>query len=237
MSELDTAPPIACTLDMGSFKTRLAWITALNARALTTSRRGDLALRWNTGAKRWAMSESWYAGSRLAAHSPTSGSRSAATNWFSRSPHPKRRVTPRTCCSSSSRRRVLPRRRPPAAALRNAKHDRAQGTKAASAVAVTASTAALACGVCCVLPFAVRAAILGSIGGVLARFAEAYRWLTPIALVAVGAGWAWVGYHSWRTRRSPAHSTLLVMTFATIMIVAAWIWPMIESTIITLAGR
>ena len=113
----------------------------------------------------------------------------------------------------------------------------AQGTKAASAVAVTTSTAALASGVCCVLPFAVPAAILGSIGGVLAWFAEAYRRLTPVALVAVGAGWAWVGYDSWRTRHSPARPTLLVMAFATIMIVAAWIWSMIESTIITLAGR
>lgn len=44
MADTDTAPPIACTLDAGSFKDRLAWISALNARALTASRRGDLAL-------------------------------------------------------------------------------------------------------------------------------------------------------------------------------------------------
>jgi hypothetical protein len=44
MAEIDTVPPIACTLDRSSFKARLAWIAALNARALTTSRRGDLAL-------------------------------------------------------------------------------------------------------------------------------------------------------------------------------------------------
>jgi hypothetical protein len=44
MSEMDTEAPIACTLDAGSFKTRLAWIAALNARALTNSRRGDLTL-------------------------------------------------------------------------------------------------------------------------------------------------------------------------------------------------
>jgi hypothetical protein len=114
---------------------------------------------------------------------------------------------------------------------------RAQGTKAASAVAVTASTAALACGVCCVLPFAVPAAMLGSIGGVLAWFAGAYLWLTPIALAAVGAGWGWVGYESWRTRRSPARLTVLVMTFATFMMVAAWTWPMFEPTIIAFVGR
>jgi hypothetical protein len=44
MAKTDTAPPIACTLDAGSFKDRLAWISALDARALTASRRGDLAL-------------------------------------------------------------------------------------------------------------------------------------------------------------------------------------------------
>ncbi len=44
MTEIDTAPPIACTLDTGSLKTRLAWIAGLNARALTTSRRGELVL-------------------------------------------------------------------------------------------------------------------------------------------------------------------------------------------------
>jgi hypothetical protein len=114
---------------------------------------------------------------------------------------------------------------------------RAPGTKAASAVAVTASTAAFACGVCCVLPFAVPAAILGSIGGVLAWFADAYSWLTPIALVAVGAGWAWVGHQSWRTRRHPARLTVLLMAFATIMMAAAWIWPMFEPTIIAFVGR
>ena len=83
---------------------------------------------------------------------------------------------------------------------------RASGNKAAGVVAVTASTAALACGVCCVLPFALPAAILGSVGGVLAWFADFYRWLAPVALVAVTAGWTWVGYQSWRSRRSPCTS-------------------------------
>lgn len=102
--------------------------------------------------------------------------------------------------------------------------------KAASAVALTASTAAFACGICCVLPFAVPAAILGSMGGVLAWFAAAYAWLTPIALIAVAAGWAWIRYQSWHTRRCPARLTVLAMTFATVMMVAAWIWPMFEAT-------
>lgn len=107
---------------------------------------------------------------------------------------------------------------------------RAPANKAASAVAVTTSTAALACGICCVLPFAVPAAILGSMGGVLAWLAAAYAWLTPIALFAVAAGWGWIGYQSWRARRSPARLIVLAMTFATVMMVAAWIWPMFEAT-------
>ncbi|MGZ2442197.1 hypothetical protein [Sinorhizobium medicae] len=112
--------------------------------------------------------------------------------------------------------------------------ERRSGSKTAGAVAVTASTAALACGVCCVLPFAVPAAILGSAGGALAWFAEAYRWLTPMALITVTAGWAWVGYQSWRTHRSPARLTVVVMIFATAMMLAAWIWPAFEGTAIAL---
>jgi len=113
----------------------------------------------------------------------------------------------------------------------------AQGTKAASAVAITASSAALVCGVCCVLPFALPAAMLGSVGGVLAWFAGAHSWLTPIAVLAVGTGWAWVGYQSWQLRRRPARLTILVMTFATIMMAVAWIWPSFESTVIAFVSR
>ncbi|MCW3847904.1 hypothetical protein OF829_11695 [Sphingomonas sp. LB-2] len=36
--------PIACTLDGGSFKTRMAWIADLNARVLKAVRRNDLRL-------------------------------------------------------------------------------------------------------------------------------------------------------------------------------------------------
>lgn len=115
--------------------------------------------------------------------------------------------------------------------------ERNLGSKTAGAVAVTASTAALACGVCCVLPFAVPAALLGSIGGVLAWFADAYRWLTPIAVIAVAAGWAWIGMESWKTRRPPARLTVLVMMVATVMMGAAWTWPMYESSVITMLRR
>jgi len=114
---------------------------------------------------------------------------------------------------------------------------RTSGNKAAGAVAAAASTAALACGVCCVLPFALPAAVLGSVGGILAWFADSYRWLAPVALIAVAGGWTWVGYRSWRSHRSPARSTVGVMMFATITMAAAWAWPMFESTIIAVVSR
>ncbi len=44
MDDLSPELPIACTLDTGSFKERAAWIGALNARSLTSSRRHDLTL-------------------------------------------------------------------------------------------------------------------------------------------------------------------------------------------------
>lgn len=109
--------------------------------------------------------------------------------------------------------------------------------KTAGAVAVTASTAALACGVCCVLPFALPAAMLASVGGVLAWFADAYRWLVPIAVLAVAAGWLWIGWQSWSTKRRPARRTLVVMAFATAMMVIALLWPAFEPILIQLVRR
>ena len=94
---------------------------------------------------------------------------------------------------------------------------RASGNRAAGAVAVTASTAALACGVCCVLPFALPAVMLGSVGGLLSWFANAYRWLTPIAVLAVVAGRLWIAYQSYSTRCWPVRLTLVIMGFATLM--------------------
>ena len=44
MSETMEDEPIACTLDGGGFKDRMAWIADLNARALEKARRKDLRL-------------------------------------------------------------------------------------------------------------------------------------------------------------------------------------------------
>jgi hypothetical protein len=45
MTELAiAAPPIACSLGSGDFQARVAWIAALNTRALRSHRRDDLVL-------------------------------------------------------------------------------------------------------------------------------------------------------------------------------------------------
>lgn len=106
-----------------------------------------------------------------------------------------------------------------------------QDSRAVGAVAVTTSVAALACGVCCILPFAIPAAMLGSFGAVIAWFARAYGWLTPIAIAAVVAGWLWVAAQSGRSRKRPARTTLVVMVFATVMSALAYLWPLFEETI------
>jgi len=106
-----------------------------------------------------------------------------------------------------------------------------RGNRAVGTVAATASVAALACGVCCVLPLAIPAAMLGMFGGTIAWFAQAYSWLTPIAVAAVVAGWLWVAYQSKRSGKRPAWATLVIMGFATAIMVLAYLWPMLERPI------
>jgi hypothetical protein len=112
-----------------------------------------------------------------------------------------------------------------------------QDNRAVGAVAATASVAALACGVCCVLPLAIPAAMLGSVGGILAWFSHAYSWMTPVACAAVIAGWLWVAYQSKRSGKRPAKATLLIMSFATVMTILAYMWPMFEGPLGSLLRR
>jgi hypothetical protein len=99
------------------------------------------------------------------------------------------------------------------------------------ATAAIAATGALACGVCCVLPFALPAAMLAMSGGVLAWFAGIMPWAIGIALVAVAGGWTWVGAQTVRTRRRPALATLLTMAAATAMLAASLAWPHFEGAV------
>jgi len=63
-------------------------------------------------------------------------------------------------------------------------------SKLGPAVAIV-STTSLACGVCCVLPFALPAAVLTLGGGVLAWFASAYRLMTYLSPLRQVDGYGW----------------------------------------------
>lgn len=106
--------------------------------------------------------------------------------------------------------------------------------KVAGTAAITASTAAVACAACCVLPLALPAATLATVGGTLALFAGAYRWLAPLAVLAVVGAWIWVAYQSRSRGKRPARSTLVIMGVATAMMVLAMLWPAIEPQLIAM---
>lgn len=96
------------------------------------------------------------------------------------------------------------------------------------------STAALACGVCCVLPFALPAAALALGGGVLAWFASAYRLMTYLSVAAAAGGWTWVTTQSVRTKKRPARTTLTSMIGATVMLLLALLWQNAEGMIVSM---
>jgi hypothetical protein len=66
------------------------------------------------------------------------------------------------------------------------------GTKVVRTTAAVAAVGAVACGVCCVLPFALPAAVLAVSGGVLAWFGSLMPWVRAVAVIAVSGGWLWV---------------------------------------------
>lgn len=102
------------------------------------------------------------------------------------------------------------------------------------AVAAVAATGAVACGACCVLPFALPAAVLAMTGGVLAWFGSLHAWIALVAAVAVIAGWLWVGAQMRTAQRPPARSTLVVMAVATALLAVAVAWPKIEPILVTM---
>ena len=105
-------------------------------------------------------------------------------------------------------------------------------SRVAGGAAAVVALGAIACGVCCVLPFALPAAILATSGGVLAWFAGAHGWMTALAAAAVAAAWLWTGLPTFRTRRRPARSTLLTLAIATAILALAVAWPRIEPIVV-----
>lgn len=104
--------------------------------------------------------------------------------------------------------------------------------RTASAAAATVAVGAVACGVCCVLPFALPAVVLAASGGVLAVFAQAFWGALYVATVMVGGAWLWVFADTRRTGKHPHRSTLTMMAVATAALGAAALWPTLEPHVI-----
>lgn len=104
--------------------------------------------------------------------------------------------------------------------------------KVAGTAAVACATSAVACAVCCVLPVALPAVALAGAGGLIAWFAGAYVWMTCGAVAAVAGAWGWVWWQSARSRARPASSTLYLMVLASVLLVVALVWPLIEPRLV-----
>jgi len=104
--------------------------------------------------------------------------------------------------------------------------------QAASAAAATVAMGAVACGVCCVLPFVLPAVILASTGSVLALVAGAFWWALHVATGLVMVAWAWVARDMWRTSRRPARQTVVWLVVATCALGVAATWPRFERRVI-----
>lgn len=98
----------------------------------------------------------------------------------------------------------------------------------ASTAATTTAVGAIACGVCCVLPFALPAVVLAGTGGVIAWLGQAFWGALYSAGTLVAIAWAWVAVGSIRTGRRPARSTVRAMLVATVAVGVALLWPVLE---------
>lgn len=223
------ATPIACTLTSGEQTERVSWIAALNRDALRSHRRGDLVLELRYApeararVREMVRNEEGCCGFltfdlheaedeiRLLITAPEAA-REAADGLFEQ--FVARAAAPSCACGGSAPARVSAQEPP--------------GSKAVGLTAVTLSTGAVACGVCCVLPFALPAAVLASTGPVLAWLVGIHKWVTVLAILAVVGAWGWVIWQSRRTRKRPAASTLVMMTLSTALLTAAVLWPLIE---------
>lgn len=229
------AAPIACTLAPGAYKDRLAWIAALNRDALRSYERRGLVLeltyrpearervhelvRQEQTCCAFLTFDLKEVGNeiRLTITAPETA-REAADSLFDQ--FLAQASAESSCgCASASSAVAIPSKAPP-------------GTKAAGVTAVTLSAGAVACGVCCVLPFALPAALLASTGTLLAWFVKMHLWVTILAILSVVGAWGWISWQSRRTRRRPATSTLFTMGTATVLLAVAVLWPLLERPII-----
>jgi len=226
------AEPIACTLAPSAYRDRLNWISVLTRDALRNYMRAGLTLELHYAAEARDRvremvrnEQTCCAFLRFDVHHTANevvvtitapeAAREAADSLFEQFIA----GAPAKCGCSGS-------------AAGNSCADKPRGTKAAGATAATAAAGALACTACCVLPFALPAAVLASFGGVLAWVDHIHIWVTRFAIVAVVVAWGWIIGQSAKARRMPAATTLYVMLAATALAGTALAWPLLEKPII-----
>jgi hypothetical protein len=229
------ALPIACTLAPGASKDRRAWIAALNREVLRKYERRDLVLELSYAPEarqrvhEMVRNEQVCCGFlafelhetgneiRLTVTAPERA-REAADALFEQFVANAPAASSCACATSAS-------------VVKNSAKE-PPGSKAAGVTAMTLSTGAVACGVCCVLPFALPATMLASTGSLLALLVKMHVWVTILAMLSVAGAWGWIAWQTHRTRRKPAISTLFMMGAATMILTVAVLWPLLEKPII-----
>jgi hypothetical protein len=228
-------PAIACTLNSGETKDRLAAIAKLNRDALIEHRRDDAALELTYAPEarsrvrkmvrderrccaflRFDLEESMHE-IHLTITAPEEA-RGMVDELFKAflAGAPTSPATPRSCACSTTKKIV---KEPP-------------GARAAGATAMTLSTGAVTCGACCVLPFMLPATVLAGTGSILSSLVHMQWWITVFSVAAVVGAWGWLAWQMHRTGRKPATATLVMMTVSTVLMTVSLMWPLIEKPLI-----
>lgn len=231
-------PAIACSLEGGDFKERIAWITALNQRHLLWMQREDLSLVLTYDlSSRGEVAELMAREQACCAFLAFAMRETDATVELSiRVPEEAREATnallapflggaspnpsSKSCgsCPSSAADMDSEAARDPASEQGQTGRKFGGTTSAMAAVA-------LACGVCCVVPIALPGVALGSFGAALAWLGSAHAAVSTIAAVLVLAAWIWVYRDATRRKARPAPATLWLMGVASLVLVAVLAWP------------
>jgi hypothetical protein len=210
--------PIACTLNIGDYKERLAKIAALTRDALRSFERDELTLRLTYDAAAADRVREMVSRERaccafltLALHeegekivvtiSAPEEARVAAETLF------EQFVTPQSGAGRPAR------------------------------VALACACAAVACGAACVALLALPAVVPASMGTMLAWLEDAHGWITILAVLAVAAAWLWIWWQAVQSKMRPSPSTLNIMAIATFFLALALVWPLLEPQIAEALGH
>jgi hypothetical protein len=216
--------PVTCTLNRSEFNTRREKLAELNRTALTHYRRDDLRLELFYAVAARPQVLEMVRGEQTCCSSLTFeiGEESDVLRVIVEAPE-----RARAAADSLFEALYSTMASKGAFGPANAPADRVVGASAA-----LAATGALACGVCCVLPFALPASLLAATGGIIGWLAKATPWAMWMALFAVVGGWAWVILQSIRGGRKHSRLTMLTLGFATAVFAAAMVWWHFERDII-----